>query len=243
MQCNDPRDIAAREAAFMWPGRPSLVVSVGCGRFRDSEPSSSWCGRLVGSVKKSMSTPQNVPLRLDPSLNLEEVTIDAADRIQTIDSLLPLALLEDFSFQDSLLSIAWGVIASQFYVEIMPELSYDPVRAKYRFIGMVRCRNSRMTLLQYHKIFSGIRLCINGREEKNFRCPMRFMFEAGRLDDCLNVELFSKDPPFRASLSGLPNRIASLIDLQREFVYPVSAGSGKRKRQEDGDAGVKRRRM
>lgn len=242
MQCNDPRYIAAQEAAILWPGRPNLVVSVGCGKFRDSAPGSSCYSRLAGSVKKAMSTPPNIPLRLDPSFSLDEITIDAADRIQHLDSILPSALLEDYSFQDNLLSAAWAVIASQFYVEIMPELSYDPVRAKYRFVGIIRSRNPCLAFLQRHKIFCDVRFLINGSVEKNFRCPLRFTFEAGRLDECLNVELISKDPPFRASLSGVPNTISTLADLQYEFSYRLSAArGGKRKRQDDG-AGAKRRR-
>lgn len=129
MQCNDPRDIAAQEAALMWSERPSLVLSVGCGQFRDSAPRSSCYSRLAGSIKKAMSASPNVPLRLNPSLNLDEIMIYAADRMHSLDSILSSALLEDFSLQDNLLSAAWKVIAAQFYVEIAPELSYDRARA------------------------------------------------------------------------------------------------------------------
>jgi hypothetical protein len=235
---NNPTILAIEEAKLFWgpaEGR-ALVLSIGCGvtknRHNDWKGPMSSCTR---SFLESMSAAkQNSVLllqgcrftRLDPSLDMDAVSLDDFEAIPRLQQSFASKLAHDLAFVESLRSAAFQLLSSLFYFEVVSPPVFRPASTDYSITGMIRPRLPPKSLqhLYRHAVFRSLYFVVN-EKSFTFSMPKKVNVRVNDLSSPLRIKLSNR--VYEAWISGSPVAVTDILQVQDSFYRRL--GSRKRR--------------
>ncbi|KAG4435089.1 hypothetical protein IFR05_009424 [Cadophora sp. M221] len=236
-----PLPQASSEGRKIWPHkhRPDYILSVGCG-ILDAKRNvkTSWLYRLIHLALTAWDSHQqcaNFRLvtgeddhchRIDPILNMDEVRLDNAEEIKSMEQRVESALKHDLSLNAQIDGLALTMLSSLFYFEFaeLPRVTTSGIEC----LGFICCRYNHDKAIMnklWSNYFHELVFSVNRRSYNYNECnEIRFM--VSHWSDMVDINLESRNEI--SPISGFPEKVDHLVSLQEACNIMPSAGS-KRK--------------
>lgn len=237
---NNPSAIARQEGSKIWSCAASenILLSIGCGDAIFVPQDKNGLARVWNAFSYKLSPAKEEEVRelwgndasnyfrLDPKLDFNMIELDDIELMLSMMPAVKASMAQDKQFQKAVQISAWHLIAASFFCDIktykLPHKSAN--RAKlgiYNRLGKDVCRMwERYPDLQF--IVDG-----NIIPREVGKLPLDIAVDLSDKNRILNIQIESNGQ--RASISGFPKSLTTLLNERGEFFSPATS-LGKRKR-------------